>query len=156
MLRLISVIPWPLIGRAVSDRLKVHRKSDWVPILCSNSSGASLCIINFWSRSTQLQLALDSDFLNSFPVFVEKLWSTNSFPATLAWFNFGHAPPNFYIFLASAWWRNFVYLEKNCWSELAQIWCANPLWESPGLINFWTCSTIFPPFPGIGLGEQFL
>ena len=49
-----------------------------------------------------------------------------------------------------------MQLQMNRWSDWAQIWWANSLWTSLGLINFWSCSAKFPPFPGLWLVEQFL
>ena len=55
-----------------------------------------------------------------------------------------------------------VHLRPNHWLDWAQIWWTNSLWASPGLINFWSCSTEFwscstefPLFPDLWLVEQF-
>ena len=41
----------------------------------------------------------------------------------------------------------YVHLPTKRWSDYAQTLWANSLWASPGLINFWSCSTEFPLFP---------
>ena len=39
-----------------------------------------------------------------------------------------------------------AHLQTNRWSDFAQIWWVNTLLASPGLINFWSCSTEFLTF----------
>ena len=48
-----------------------------------------------------------------------------------------------------------AHLQPNYWLDWTQIWWANSLWDSPGLINWWWCSAEFPVFPGLWLVQQF-
>ena len=50
-------------------------------------------------------------------------------------------------------WAVSMHLQTNCGLDLWQIWSANSSWASPGLINFWSCSTEFPLFPSLWLVE---
>ena len=51
-------------------------------------------------------------------------------------------------------WSVSLFLETKCWTNCAQMWWAYSLWASPGLINFWSWSTEFLPFPGFWLVGQ--
>ena len=48
-------------------------------------------------------------------------------------------------------WVVSVHLQTNCWSHWAQMWWTNSLWAFLSLINFWSHSTEFQPFPVLWL-----
>ena len=48
-----------------------------------------------------------------------------------------------------------MHFQINCSGNWPQALWIHSLWDSPGLINFWSCSTEFPLFPGLWLVKQF-
>ena len=82
-------------------------------------------------------------------------WSTH-YGSIQTWSTFGHASRNSRRFAASYVLAVSMHLQTNYWWNLAHVQRPNTFWSAPGLINFWSYSTEFRPFPGLWFIEQFV
>ena len=71
-----------------------------------------------------------------------QIWWMKNYVIPQTSLTFGHALLNSLHFLTSDLsGSSHTFAEKH-FSEWAEIWGANSLWDSPGLINFWSCSVL--------------